>query len=63
MIQYEKNGDDVWDHAVIVVAFQEGIPYVASHSPNVENVPYNCFHFGSYRQLRFIHIERSELVA
>lgn len=63
VIQYEKNGDDIWDHAVIVVAFQEDIPYVASHSPDVVDVPYNSLHFGTYNQLRFIHIERLDIAS
>ena len=34
VIQYETNGDNTWDHSVVVVEIQNGIPYVASHSPN-----------------------------
>ncbi len=57
VIQYEMGGDTTWDHAVIVVEFREGIPYVASHSPNFERNPYSYF---DYDAIRFLHIERSD---
>lgn len=70
VIQYEWNdevegpdGDPVgWDHSVIVVAVSGGIPYVASHSPDVSNEPYNSLdYFGSYEDIRYIHIERIDI--
>lgn len=68
IIQYEwndlKEGPDnyvIWDHSVIVIKFIDSTPYVASHSPNVEEAPYNYFdYFGNYEDIRFIHIERSD---
>jgi len=63
VIQYETNGDNTWDHAVIVVEIQDSVPYVASHSPDVKNVPYNSYYFGDYKQVRFIHIERLDINA
>lgn len=60
VIQYETNGDDTWDHAVIIVEIQNGIPYVASHSPNFSREPYTYF---TYSDIRFIHLERLDIEA
>jgi hypothetical protein len=62
IIQYERAGDDndgIWDHSVIVVGFREsdGMPLVASHSTDYEEVVYT---FYAYDDVRFIHIERSD---
>jgi hypothetical protein len=59
VIQY---GDGTtWYHAVIVVEIRDGIPYVASHSPNISPVAYNRFdYFGNYSDIRFIRIEQSK---
>ncbi len=59
VIQY---GDGTtWYHAVIVVEINDGIPYVASHSPNISPVAYNRFdYFGNYSDIRFIRIEQSK---
>lgn len=58
VIQYQwDDGNDVWDHAVIVVDIIDGIPYVASHTENVQSKPYT--YFEPYKGIRFIHIERS----
>lgn len=61
VIQYDWDGDDEWDHAVIVVWIDGGIPFVSGHSDNVDSVVYT--NFSSYNpgisKIRFIHIERS----
>ena len=58
VIQYQwDDGNDVWDHAVIVVNIVDGIPYVASHTEDVQSKPYT--YFEPYKAIRFIHIERS----
>ncbi|MBI5840759.1 MAG: amidase domain-containing protein [Chloroflexi bacterium] len=58
VIQYETNGDDIWDHSVIVVGFDgAGDPLVASHSPNIPTTHYTNF---DYNTMRFIRIERSD---
>jgi len=60
VIQYETNGDNTWDHSVIVVEIQNGIPYIASHSPNFSKEPYTSF---SYSNIRFIHVERLDIAS
>lgn len=59
IIQY---GDgSTWYHSVIVVEIKDGIPYVASHSPNISPIAYNSFdYFGNYSDIRFIRIEQSK---
>jgi len=58
VIQYQwDDGNDVWDHAVIVVDIIDNIPYVASHTEDVQSKPYT--YFEPYKAIRFIHIERS----
>ena len=60
VIQYEQEGDNIWDHAVIVVDIIGGTPYVASHSENIGPVPYTHFDwFGD--SVRGIHIERIDI--
>jgi len=58
VIQYEwGDNDGEWDHAVIIVGFENGVPLIASHSENVGPELYTYF---SYQDIRFIHIERSD---
>ena len=60
VIQYERHGDTIWDHAAIVVGFDpnNGDPLVASHSPN--NPAVNFKDVVAHVKTRFIHIERSD---
>lgn len=60
VIQYNEEMDAFWEHAVIVVGFDQinGEPIVASHSPNLQQS--NFKDVVSYQQMRFIHIERSD---
>lgn len=59
LIQYEWEGNGVWDHAVIIVmkgTGGQGYQYwVAGHTPDVDNYPYQNF---IYSNIRFINIER-----
>jgi len=41
VIQY-WNGS-TWNHSVIVVEIRDGIPYVASHTPDKADIPYNDY--------------------
>lgn len=62
IVQYNEEEDDTWEHAAIVVGFDEaGDPLVASHSPN-----YSSVHFANvvaHKKTRFIHIERIDIRA
>jgi hypothetical protein len=59
VIQYERTGDDFFDHQVIVVGWDiNGDPMVASHTENFDSISYT--HFAPWNTLRFIHIERSD---
>jgi len=58
VIEYDFEGDGLWDHAVIVVDIINGVPYVASHTADVGPQPYT--YFAPYTNIRFIHIERSD---
>jgi hypothetical protein len=60
IVQLETNGDDVWDHSVIIVdLWQDGgggmFYLVSGHTPDVDNYALDSF---SYHQRRFIHIEQ-----
>ncbi|MEW6400404.1 MAG: amidase domain-containing protein [Chloroflexota bacterium] len=55
----DANGDQYWDHAVIVVGFApDGTPYVASRTENYAYEPYMTF--SPWQKIRFIHIEQSD---
>lgn len=56
VIQYDWDKNGTWDHAAIVVDFENGIPYVASHTNDHYMVPYILQPNTNYR---FIHIVRS----
>lgn len=64
IIQYEWAGGAEWDHSVIIVDsidMGNGDMYhlVAGHTPDVDNYPYNSFHYGDPSKIyRFIRIER-----
>jgi hypothetical protein len=59
VIQYEWNEDEYWDHSAIIVTKGTGGQgyryYVAGHTPDVDEYPYDSF---NYDDIRFIHIER-----
>lgn len=59
IIQYDWENDGFWDHSVIIVTKNTGgydyQYWVAGHTPDVDNYPYQTFNYGN---LRFIHIER-----
>ena len=59
LIQFDRDGDGLWDHGVIIVSkgtAGQGYQYwVAGHTLDVDNYPYRNF---SYASIRFIHIER-----
>ncbi len=64
LIQYDWQGTGtLWDHSAIVVNFvNEGsgvmMPYIASHTPDLDNYPYSIFYQSPDRIYRYIHIER-----
>lgn len=59
IIQYDWDGNGFWDHSAIIVSKSMGGQgyqyYVAGHSPDVDNYPYQTQH---YDAIRFVHIER-----
>lgn len=57
VIQYDWEGDNVWDHSVIVDIISGGVPYVDSHTEDHLRVPYSAL---AHEAVRFIHIERSD---
>ena len=64
LIQYDWEGTgNLWDHSVIVVNIVNdgsGVmtPYIASHTPDLDNYPYFYFFDKEDRIYRYIHIER-----
>ncbi|MBN1148415.1 MAG: amidase domain-containing protein, partial [Anaerolineales bacterium] len=63
LIQYEMQGNSIWDHSVIIVDFDEPapgilIPLVASHGMTGQNQDHDNYPFTyfSYASIRFIHI-------
>ncbi len=62
VIQYDWDGNGVWDHAAIVVNFVGADPYVATHTPDDAERHYTAFapsYNPNVTQIRFIHIEQS----
>lgn len=58
VIQYERTGDSIWDHSVIIVSaedigYGEMMYWVASHDDDVDNYPYTSF---AYNDVRFIRV-------
>lgn len=51
------DGDDSWDHSVIVDTISGGMAYVDSHTTDYRREPFSTF---NYKAVRFIHIERSD---
>jgi len=64
VIQYSWEGDNYWDHSVMIVAAEnsaldERDYWVAGHSPDVDNYPYEYFSIEHPDMVyRFLHIER-----
>ncbi len=58
VIQFQwDDGDNEWDHSVIVDTISGGMPYVDSHTEDQLRVPFSYF---DNKAVRFIHIERSD---
>ena len=64
VIQYSWDGDDYWNHSVIIIQTEllpseERIHWVAGHSPDVDFYPFDYFAI-DYPDMnyRFLHIER-----
>lgn len=64
VIQYSWDGDNYWDHSVMIVVAENTAPderdyWVAGHSPDVDNYPYAYFSIEHPDMVyRFLHIER-----
>lgn len=52
-----NDGDNYWDHSVIVDTISGGMAYVDSHTTDYVREPFSTF---DYKAARFIHIERSD---
>lgn len=64
VIQYSWDGDNYWNHSTIIVAVEDSVPgergyWVAGHSPDVDNYPFEYFNIDHPDMVyRFVHIER-----
>lgn len=64
VIQYSWDGDDYWNHSVIIVQMDlllsgDRTHWVAGHSPDVDNYPFEYFAMDHPDMtFRFLHIER-----